>query len=443
MGLLTVLLATCKIDKLTKDPPPLAALSVAPGRVLDSAAVGSTAMHVDSIALTSSGAGALAWSASVKVGGGWLDVTPKTGTTPARVHVHLNPAGLDPGVYQDTVVVSAGQAVGSPARVPVDFVVAGSGPPPGPPAALEQFQSDGATAVSPGGAVPSRSVVLTATVTGPPGGSPMRLEVEVEPVGSAFTGTVSGSGAAVASGATASATVGGLSDATAYHWQARAVDQGGGTSAWVAFGDNAESDPDFRVALAGSQLVFTVQPGNTTAGAPIAPAVRVTAQDPQGNTVTSFTGDVVMTFGTNTHGGALAGTKTVPAVAGVATFADLSIDKAGAGYTLQATAGSLTAPSAAFTITPAAAAKLAFTVQPSATQAGATIPAVRVIARDGFGNTATGFSGNVSLVIGNNPSGGALHGTIPVAAAAGIATFGDLSIDKAGTGYTLKATSGT
>src|SRR2546429_3140062 len=152
MGLLTVLLATCKIDKLTKDPPPLAALSVAPGRVLDSAAVGSTAMHVDSIALTSSGAGAVAWSASVKVGGGWLDVTPKTGTTPARVHVHLSPDGLDPGVYQDTVVVSAGQAVGSPARVPVDFVVAGSGPPPGPPAALAQFQNHGVTAGRPGGA---------------------------------------------------------------------------------------------------------------------------------------------------------------------------------------------------------------------------------------------------------------------------------------------------
>src|SRR5207247_2006441 len=65
------------------------------------------------------------------------------------------------------------------------------------------------------------------------------------------------------------------------------------------------------------------------------------------------------------------------------------------------------------------------------------------IARDAFGNTATGFTGNVSLVIGNNPSGGVLHGTIPVAAAAGIATFGDLSIDEAGTGYTLKATSGT
>src|SRR5437016_4051858 len=443
MGLLTVLLATCKIDKLTKDPPPLAALSVAPGRVLDSAAVGSTAMHVDSIALTSSGAGALAWSASVKVGGGWLDVTPKTGTTPARVHVHLNPAGLDPGVYQDTVVVSAGQAVGSPARVPVDFVVAGSGPPPGPPAALAQFQNDGVTAVEPGGTLTSRSAVFKATVSGPAGSSPVRLEVEVKAVGTAFTGTSSGSGASVAGGGTASATVGGLSDNTAYHWQARAVDQGGGTSGWVSFGGNAETDPDFRVALAGTQLVFTVQPVTTIAGAPIAPAVRVAAQDPQGNTVTSFTGDVVMTFGTNTHGGLLSGTKTVAAVAGVATFADLSVDKAGGGYTLQATAGSLTAPSQSFTISPAAAAKLAFTVQPSMTQAGATItPAVRVIARDPFGNTATGFTGDVTLTISVNASGGALHGTIPVAAAAGIASFADLSVDKAGTGYTLTASSG-
>src|SRR5207302_8315308 len=117
--------------------------------------------------------------------------------------------------------------------------------------------------------------------------------------------------------------------------------------------------------------------------------------------------------------------------------------KAGAGYTLQATAGSLTAPSSAFTITPAAATKLAFTVQPSPTQAGATItPAVRVIARDPFGNTATGFTGDVGLTISVNASGGALHGTIPVPAAAGIANFADLSVDKAGTGYTLTASSG-
>src|SRR5205823_7940862 len=112
---------------------------------------------------------------------------------------------------------------------------------------------------------------------------------------------------------------------------------------------------------------------------------QVAVQDPQGNTITSFTGDVTIALGTNLHSGTLSGRTTVPAVAGVATFTDLSIDKAGAGYTLQATGASLTTPSEAFTIWPAAAAKLAFTVQPSATQAGATIaPPVRVIARDAF-----------------------------------------------------------
>ncbi len=441
---LTVLLATCQIDKLTNNPPNVAALSVTPVHVLDTAAAGSAAMRVESLTVSSTGAGALTWSASVADGGAWLDITPKSGPTPARVQVRLDPNGLAPGAYHGTVVVSAGQAVGSPARIPVDFVVAGSAPPPNAPTGLAQFQSDGSTALDVGGTATSRSVVFKATVSAPAGGAALRLEVEVEPIGTAFSGTASGSGPAAASGGTASATVGGLVDNVSYHWQARTVDESGGASAWVSFGGNAESDPDFRVALAGTQLVFTMQPSNAVAGAAIAPAVQVTTQDPQGNTITSFTGDVTIALYTNSHGGTLSGRTTVPAVAGVATFNDLSIDKAGSGYTLQATSASLSTPSTAFTISPAAAAKLAFTVQPSATQAGATItPAVRVIARDAFGNTATGFTGNVTLAIATNPSGGTLSGTIPVAAAAGVASFNDLSIDTPGTGYTLTATSGT
>ena len=441
---LTVLLATCQIDKLTNNPPNVAALSVTPVHVLDTAAVGSAGMQLVSLTVSNTGAGALTWSASVAGGGAWLDVTPKSGPTPARVQVQLDPSGLAPGAYHDTVVVSAGQAVGSPARIPVDFVVAGSAPPPNAPSGLAQFQSDGSTALDAGGTATSRSVVFKATVSAPTGGAALRLEVEVEPLGTAFSGTASGSGPATASGGTASATVGGLLDNTTYHWQARTLDETGGASAWVSFGANAETDPDFRVALAGTQLVFTVQPSNATAGATIAPAVQVTTQDPQGNTVTSFTGNVTVALYTNTHGGTLSGRTTVPAVAGVATFNDLSIDKVGSGYTLQATGASLGTVSTAFTISPAAAAKLAFTVQPSATQAGATItPAVRVIARDAFGNTATGFTGNVTLTIATNPSSGTLRGTIPVAAAAGVASFNDLSIDTPGTGYTLTATSGT
>jgi Tol biopolymer transport system component len=57
-------------------------------------------------------------------------------------------------------------------------------------------------------------------------------------------------------------------------------------------------------------------------------------------------------IGTNPSGGTLSGTTMIIAVAGVATFSNLSIDKAGTGYTLQATSGALTAAtSAAFNIT--------------------------------------------------------------------------------------------
>ncbi len=190
-----------------------------------------------------------------------------------------------------------------------------------------------------------------------------------------------------------------------------------------------------------SQLAFTTQPTSTVAGAPIAPAVRVTARDRLGNATTAFTGNVTVAIGTNPAAGTLSGTKVVAAVAGVATFSSLSIDRSGTGYTLTAAATGLTgATSSAFPITPGPATQLAFTVQPASTSAGVTItPAVRVTARDALGNTATGFTDTVTVAIGTNPAGGTLSGTTAVAAAAGVATFANLSIDNVGSGYTLTA----
>ncbi len=234
-----------------------------------------------------------------------------------------------------------------------------------------------------------------------------------------------------------------LSDNTAYHWQARTVDQTGRTSGWVAFGGNGESATDFRVTVAVTQIVFTGQPSNAVAGTAISPAVRVSAQDALGNTLSSFTGNVTVSLVSNPGGDTLSGTKTVAAQNGVATFADLSIARVGAGYTLQAAASKLSDTSAAFTITPAAAKRLVFTVQPTTAPAGAAIsPAVQVTARDSFGNTATGFADSVFAAIGVNPGGGVLAGTVRRTAVAGVATFADLTIDKAGAGYTLVA-SGT
>src|SRR5207247_8592479 len=89
--------------------------------------------------------------------------------------------------------------------------------------------------------------------------------------------------------------------------------------------------------------------------------------------------------------------------------------------------------STGFTSTPRAAKLLVFTVQPSAAAAGAVItPAVQVTARDSRGNTATGFTGAVTIAIGNNPGGGALSGTTNPSAVGGGATFADLSSDQAG-----------
>src|SRR5437867_13177049 len=115
----------------------------------------------------------------------------------------------------------------------------------------------------------------------------------------------------------------------------------------------ATSAPFAITLAAATRLATTVQPGSTTAGAAIAPAVRLTALDAGGNPVPGFSGAVTVAIGTNPAGGALSGTATVAAVAGVATFSTLSIDKSGTGYTLTATAAGLSgATSAAFAITP-------------------------------------------------------------------------------------------
>jgi len=60
---------------------------------------------------------------------------------------------------------------------------------------------------------------------------------------------------------------------------------------------------------------------------------------------------LIITAGTGTNGATLSGATTVNAVNGVATFSGLIIDKAGTGYTLTATIGTLTAAiSSAFNV---------------------------------------------------------------------------------------------
>jgi alpha-tubulin suppressor-like RCC1 family protein len=96
------------------------------------------------------------------------------------------------------------------------------------------------------------------------------------------------------------------------------------------------------------RVAFGQQPGTTEGSVALAPAVTVTISDAFGNVATSATNAVDVDLGINpwksvfSPGATLGGTKTVSAVAGVATFSNLRVDKPAPGYTLTAQAAGLT-----------------------------------------------------------------------------------------------------
>jgi hypothetical protein len=83
---------------------------------------------------------------------------------------------------------------------------------------------------------------------------------------------------------------------------------------------------------------------------------------------------------------------------------------------------------------------LAFTVQPSNAVHGNIItPAIQVTARDSLGRTDVAFGASITVQILLNPVGGNLSGATTVAPVNGVASFGDLKIDKSGQNYSLQA----
>jgi alpha-tubulin suppressor-like RCC1 family protein len=119
---------------------------------------------------------------------------------------------------------------------------------PAVPTGRGQYQANGTTPIGLGGTASSTTVVFRATVTDPDAGQTVKLQVEVQPVGTAFTGALSCQSAYVASGTAASCQKAGLTPGIGYHWRLRAVDNKGGASAWVSYATNAESAADFQVA---------------------------------------------------------------------------------------------------------------------------------------------------------------------------------------------------
>lgn len=98
-------------------------------------------------------------------------------------------------------------------------------------------------------------------------------------------------------------------------------------------------------------LAVVTQPGETVAQTAIAPGVVVEIRDALGSRVDFADYLVTVAIGDNPGEGSLDGTTSLAASEGTATFSDLSIDEAAAGYTLVATAEGLEpATTAAFAV---------------------------------------------------------------------------------------------
>ena len=198
----------------------------------------------------------------------------------------------------------------------------------------------------------------------------------------------------------------------------------------------------FNVSPAASQLVVTTQPpSSVTAGSGF--GLTIKAEDRFGNVVTSFTGKVTIALANNPGRSTLGGTLTVTAVKGVASFSGLALNKAGSGYALKASSGSLTTTTTAFTVTPAAASQLVVTTQPPSSVTAGGGFGLTIKAEDRFGNVVTSFTGKVTIALANNPGRSTLGGTLTVTAVKGVASFSGLALNKAGSGYALKASSGS
>ncbi|TLM65614.1 MAG: filamentous hemagglutinin [Deltaproteobacteria bacterium] len=193
----------------------------------------------------------LSWTAGADVGSGLRTAntydlrflsgaTPPTCATGTSIYLGTGTShthtGLTNGTtysyrlctYDNVNNVSTGAfGSGTPALV--------NNPPAAPPqAALAQYKSDGTTAVAAAAFSNTATVVMKGTVTDPEANT-VQLEVEIVPYTNGFTNTPNcTSGAAVASGTTASATCGPLADGR-YKWQARGKDSNGATGAWTQY----------------------------------------------------------------------------------------------------------------------------------------------------------------------------------------------------------------
>ncbi len=201
------------------------------------------------------------------------------------------------------------------------------------------------------------------------------------------------------------------------------------------------SQAQVQVTSAPAKLVITSQPPPTvTAGTGF--GLIVEAVDSHGHVVSNFNGLVTLKLAVNPGHGTLGDTAAFQAVNGMADFVGLTLNKAGAGYVLRASSGSLTATTRAMTVKANMPSHFVLITQPPS-KIGAGSPfGLKVAAEDGYGNVISSYTGSVTLALASGPSGASVEGKLTATLVKGVATFSGLKIMQTGSGYSLTA-SGT
>ena len=123
---------------------------------------------------------------------------------------------------------------------------------------------------------------------------------------------------------------------------------------------------------------------------------------------------------------------------GMAVSSGLTLDTAGAGYTLEASsAGTSPAFSLPASVTPAAPAWFRVISSPGGTVTAGGNFQVSVIVQDRFGNLDTSYNGPVTVALAKTRNNGRLRGNLVTQATGGVAAFTNLNVSASGKGYVL------
>jgi Bacterial Ig-like domain (group 3) len=203
---------------------------------------------------------------------------------------------------------------------------------------------------------------------------------------------------------------------------------------WGGLEDTGWETDSFQVSNSPSMAT-------TGTGFPVA----ISVVDPDGLVDTAYTGTITLSLANNPSGAILGGVRSAPVVNGVATFSGLTLDQPGSNFTIMASGTDDTPPVVTnpFNVTLSSqATKLVLSTPPISSVAAGAPFGLTISAENVASQVDPNYNGPVTLML-QGSTGATLGGSLTVQAKSGVAMFSGLTLNKVGTGYVIKATSGT